>query len=175
MSCFRKECEEHCKREIEARMIFLVTEGDHLELKSSITKTRLYSNLTEEVPFMAFYDVKNARLCSVFEGEGLLHREPMLDQPDLERFLATVVPMMRAGRDFCWIMAGRTESNIGKIKKTLHHAGTANSAIAERLYHEVFYLTYNIKQMQQYGHWRRQRGIANSTSIEQLYCICFTL
>ena len=25
--------------------------------------------------------------------------------------------------------------------------------------------------MQQYGHWKRQRGIANSKSIEQLYCI----
>ena len=27
-------------------------------------------NLTESVPLMAFYDVKNAKLCKIFEGEG---------------------------------------------------------------------------------------------------------
>ncbi len=32
---------------------------------------------------------------------------------------------------------------------------------------EAFYLCYNTKQMQQYGYWKRQRGIANSKSIEQ--------
>ena len=36
---------------------------------------------------------------------------------------------------------------------------------------EVFYLCYNAKQMQQYGHWKRQRGIANSKTIEQCFCI----
>mgnify|MGYP000273262063 CR=1 FL=1 len=31
---------------------------------------------------------------------------------------------------------------------------------------EAFYLCYNTKQMHQYGYWKRQRGIANSKSIE---------
>ena len=34
---------------------------------------------------MGFYDVKNARLCQIFEGEHLMHREPMLDAEDVER------------------------------------------------------------------------------------------
>ena len=32
---------------------------------------------------------------------------------------------------------------------------------------ESFYLCYNTKQMQQYGYWKRQRGLANSKSLEQ--------
>jgi hypothetical protein len=31
---------------------------------------------------------------------------------------------------------------------------------------EAFYLCYNTKQMQQYGYWKRQRGLANSKSLE---------
>ena len=46
-------------------------EGDHLDMQKSVTETRLYQNLTESVPLMGFYDVKNARLCNIFEGEGL--------------------------------------------------------------------------------------------------------
>ena len=33
---------------------------------------------------------------------------------------------------------------------------------------ETFYFCYNTKQMQMYGYWKRQRGIANSKSIEQV-------
>ena len=47
--------------------------GDHVEIKNSVTSTRLYQNLTAEVPLMAFYDVKNAKLCTIFEGEGSHH------------------------------------------------------------------------------------------------------
>ena len=65
---------------------------------------------------MGFYDVKNARLCSTFEGEGIMHREPILDADDVERFLATVVPFMRPERDLIWILAGRMESNLTKLK-----------------------------------------------------------
>ena len=89
---------------------------------------------------------------------GLTHREPLADEKDLERYLATIVSLMRPGRDTLWILAGRTESNLPKIKTLLRKY---------RLYHDAFYLCYNTKQMAQYGHWRRQGGIANSKSIEQ--------
>ena len=58
MSSFRTECEEHCRRELEARLVLLVMEGDHMEIQKSVTTTRLYHNLTEYVPFMGLYDVK---------------------------------------------------------------------------------------------------------------------
>ena len=50
-----------------------------------------------------------------------------------------------------------------KLKKTLSQ---------NLLHFQAFYLCYNTKQMQQYGHFKRQRGIANSRSHEQLF-LCY--
>ena len=66
---------------------------------------------------MGFYDVKNAKLCSIFEGQGLTHREPALDTDDFDRYVKSLVPLMVAGRDVLWVLGGRTESNIPKLKK----------------------------------------------------------
>ena len=70
----------------------------------------------DEVPFMASYGVKNARLCNMFEGEGLTHRELVLDSDDVERVLATTVLLMVGGRDLVWALAGRVDSNATKLK-----------------------------------------------------------
>ena len=91
-----------------------------------------------------------------------MHREPILDEPDLERFIQTVEPLMRSGRDIMWILAGRTDSNLPKLTKLLNQ---------HKLNYEVFHLCYNTKQMAAYGHWKRQRGLANSRSIEQLFYV----
>ena len=56
-----------------------------------------------------------------------------------------------------WVLAGRTESNLPKVKRVL---------VSHGLKFEVFFLCYNSKQMMQYGHWKRQRGLANSKSLE---------
>ena len=72
MSVFRTKCEHHCAREREARRVSLLAAGSHTELRASLTKTRLYNILSENVSLMAFYDVKNARLCNIYEGEGVL-------------------------------------------------------------------------------------------------------
>ena len=86
----------------------------------------------------------------------------MLDEADFERFVATVEPLMQAGRDVLWVLAGRTDSNLAKVKKILRKY---------KIRIEVFYLCYNTKQMQQYGHWKRQRGLANSKSLEQAFYV----
>ena len=66
LSAFRKQCEQHCHRELEARLVLLVA---HAELRAVVTNTRLYHNLTESV---SCYDVKNARLCNICQGEGVI-------------------------------------------------------------------------------------------------------
>ena len=48
----------------------LVADGTHQEIKANVTSSRLYQNLTASVPCMGFYDVKNAKLTSISEGEG---------------------------------------------------------------------------------------------------------
>ncbi len=58
-----------------------------------------------------------------------------------------------------WVLVGRTESNLPKVKKVLAKF---------KMTVEAFYQCYNTKQMHQYGYWKRQRGIANSKSIEQV-------
>jgi len=86
----------------------------------------------------------------------------VLDEGDFERFVATVDPLLKAGRDVLWVLVGRTESNLPKVRKLL---------TKYRMCVHVFYLCYNVKQMSGYGYWKRQRGIANSKSLEvALYC-----
>jgi hypothetical protein len=69
---------------------------------------------------------------------------------------------MKPGQDCLWIMGGRTESNVGRIKALLTKFG---------LKKVTFYLHYNTKRMAQYGHFRRQRGLANSKSLEQAFYV----
>eukprot|EP00959_Pyramimonas_sp_CCMP1952_P410524 8603177-Pyramimonas_sp.AAC.1 len=61
------------------------------------------------------------------------------------------------GRDVCWVLTGRTQSNLPKTTKILSKNGYSFLQ---------FHLCYNLKQTQQYGHFRRQRGVANSRSHE---------
>ena len=70
VGAFQKECDAHCRRELEARMVALCANGTHVEINASVTSTRLYSNLTSAASVMGFYDVKNARVCNIYEGEG---------------------------------------------------------------------------------------------------------
>ena len=72
IAAFRKACEDHCRRELESRLVTLTATGDATEINASVTSTRLYVNLTASAPVMGFYDVKNARLCNIYEGEGII-------------------------------------------------------------------------------------------------------
>ena len=58
VAAFRMLCEAHCRREIEARVVCLVSQGTHVELQKTVTSSRLYENLTAAAPCMAVYDVK---------------------------------------------------------------------------------------------------------------------
>ena len=53
-------------------MVFVIAEGSHDEIRTSVTNTQLYHNLTEDASCMAFYDGKNAKLCNIYEGEGVI-------------------------------------------------------------------------------------------------------
>ena len=163
VTAFRKQCEQACQQEIDGRVVLLVAEGSDVEVYATVTKTRLYQNLTEAATVMGFYDVKNARLCNIYEGTGLTHREPALDEADFERYVKSFSPLMESGRDVMWVLGGRTDTNRVKIKRIL----------AKNLFNvQVFHLCYNTKQMMQYSHFKRQRGVANSRSHELLF-LCY--
>ena len=96
---------------------------------------------------MGFYDVKNAKLCGIFEGAGLTHREPALDEEDFERYVKSFAPLAQHGRDILWVLGGRTHTNNGKLRRILTKNGF--------MFRE-FHLCYNAKQMVQYGLLKRQ-------------------
>ena len=100
-------------------------------------------------------------MCAVFEGQGLTHREPVLDEGDFDRYVQSLEPLMVAGRDVLWVLGGRTETNRLKLKRILSK---------HKLKMQIFHLCYNTKQMMQYGHFQRQGGIANSRSHELMFC-----
>ena len=83
---------------------------------------RLHQNLTDAAPCMGFYDVKKAKLCNIYEGENLMHREP---EDDFERYLNAVDPLLHPDRDVVWVLCGRTESNINKLRKVRLQVGDA--------------------------------------------------
>ena len=53
-------------------MVLIVAQGAHDDIKTSVTNTHLYHNLTMDASCMAFCDVKNAKLCNIYEGEGVI-------------------------------------------------------------------------------------------------------
>ena len=122
MAQFRQECEKVCRREFDARVVILVADGTHTEIKANMTSTRLYQNLTDAAPCMGFYDVKKAKVCNIYEGENVMHREP---EDDFERYLNVVDPLLHPGRDVVWVLCGRAESNINKLRKVRLQVGDA--------------------------------------------------
>ena len=56
LKTFRTQCEKACLFELEGRLVPLVAQGSHVEINANVTSTRLYRNMTEHVPLMAFYD-----------------------------------------------------------------------------------------------------------------------
>ena len=117
MTAFKARCEKHCRQELEARMVSMLGEGDHVEINASITTTRLYQNLSASAPCMAFYDVKNAKLCNIWQGEGLTHRELALGEEDFERFTKTIAPLLHAKRDVFWILCSRMGTRATTVKQ----------------------------------------------------------
>ena len=53
-------------------MVLVVAEGSHADIETRVASTHPYHNLTEGASCMGFYDVKNAKLCNIYEGEGVI-------------------------------------------------------------------------------------------------------
>ena len=46
-------------------------------------------------------------------------------EDDFERYLNAVDPLLHPGRDVVWVLCGRTESNINKLRKVRLQVGDA--------------------------------------------------
>ena len=142
-------------------MVLLVAVGNDVEVRATVTQSRMYQNLTNAAPLMGFYDVKNARLCGILQGQGLTYREPAMDEADFERFVKSCVALMVPGRDVMWVLGGRTQTNELKLKRVLKK---------NNCNYQKFHLCYNMKHMT--NHFKLQRGVAKSRNHEMLY-LCY--
>ena len=104
--------------EIDARMVVLTQDGTHQEMSAQLSSTRLYQNLTESVKFMAFYDVKNARLLVRRPGETAVQREPIVDMAKFAAFCEVTNNVLKSGHDFVWLCQGNQMPTwVGLAKK----------------------------------------------------------
>ena len=154
---FRTAAEVSVAAEIDARMVILTQDGTHQELTAQLSSTRLYQNLTESVRFMAFYDVKNARLMERRPTETVVQREPLVDMAKFTAFCEVVNGVLKHGRDFVWILAGKSDANVEKIRKKVAELGWRDKAV---------HLVYDWKKFQKW-YVKKMRGMANSKTYEK--------
>ena len=109
--------------EIDARMVVLTQDGTHQEVTARLSSTRLYQNLTESAKFMAFYDVKNAKLIDRRPKETVVQREPLLDVPKFTAFCEVANGVMKHDSDFVWILPGKSEGSVDRIRKKVAEYG----------------------------------------------------
>ena len=152
--------EARVRKDLQARLVVLTKDGGHSELQASVTSTELYQNLLSTgCRFMGVYDPKNARLCDVYEGEGWAQREPALDETDLQLCADAMHNIMKPGKDFCWIFGGRLDQSEIQITAVITKKGWK---------HKKFTTVEDYTGRQKY-YWRRQRGLANSRTVEKLF------
>ena len=140
-------------------MVSLTQDGNHGELTNQLASCRLYQNLSQDAKFIAFYDVKNARLTDRKAGqEHTIVRGPLIDMIKFAAFCAIVHSLLKAGQgDVVWILAGKTDSNMQKIRKQITELGWKFKAI---------HLIYDWRNQQKW-YFKKMRGMANSKTYEK--------
>ena len=157
MAEFRREAELAVSSEINSRMVVLTQDGTHQEVSARLSATRLYQNLTEQGRFMAFYDVKNAKLMERRQSETIVQREPLIDMEKFTAFCQVASNVLKPGCDFVWILAGKSDFNVQRIRQKVAEFGWKDKAV---------HLVYDFKISHKW-YVKKMRGMANSKSYEK--------
>ena len=139
---FRADAEAKVGAEIDSRMVSLTQDGTHEELTALLSSSRLYMNLTQTqaVKFMAFCDVKNAKIMPRRYGESIVQREPVLDMDRFDAFCRVANNLLKPG-DLVWILVGKFENNADLIRKKVAEYGWRDNSV---------HLCYDWKNMQKW-------------------------
>ena len=106
---------------------------------------------------MAFYDVKNAMLMERRSTETVVQREPIVDMVKFTAFCEVANGILKHGTDFVWILAGKSDANVDKIRKKMAELGWREKAV---------HLVYDWKKSQKW-YVKKMRGMANSKTYEK--------
>ena len=85
----------------------------------------------------------------------------MLDEDDFDKFCECIGKLLKPD-DVMWALCGRASSSHTKMVKVV---------AKHNLKCVTYHLNYNPKQMQQYGYWRRNRGLANARVMESMLLV----
>ena len=163
LQAFQKDAEATVATEIDARLVCLTADGSHPELiREKVSSTRLYANLTKDVRFMGFYDVKNAKLLDRREDESIVQREPLVDMDQFGSFCDVANVLMQPHRDLVWILLGKSDSAFLNIKKKITELGWKD---------KVLHLVYSRALIQKL-YVKRMRGMANNRTYDNMF-ICW--
>ena len=163
LQAFQKDAEATVATEIDARLVCLTADGSHPELiREKVSSTRLYANLTKDVRFMGFYDVKNAKLLDRREDESIVQREPLVDMDQFGSFCDVANVLMQPHRDLVWILLGKSDSAFLKHKRKITELGWKD---------KVLHLVYSRALIQKL-YVKRMRGMANNRTYGRLL-ICW--
>lgn len=140
---------------LDSRVVFLTKDrrDEHLGFMRSLMSTE-----HPRQRFVGIYDVKNATLADVYEGQTVFQREPFLDQTDFTAFTAAWGNLAKPSVDLYWIACGRHQSSLDFAKQHIGKQGWQ---------FRTFFLNYDFKTMER-QYWKKCRGIANSHSLEPL-------
>ena len=159
VATLKRELEESIQSTLKARLVCLTKDGQHAELTRLVASTDLYQQLASEAArFQGIYDVKNARISEIYEGNSIFQKQPPLDVEDFETFSEVMHNLMKDGCDVYWILCGRYEVSYTAIMEFIKKKGWN---------WKMWYLNYDVKAMAKY-YWKRCRGLANSNSLEKI-------
>ena len=115
------------------------------------------------------FDPKNHALAKLYAsttGEGSKHslfqRLPAMTPESgvFKNWAESIDPILSPGNDFAWIFSGKVTSHEKIIRDQLAKL---------RWEYKTFTLLYDVKQMKDAGHIRRQRGIGNAGASELVF------
>ena len=157
----RKDLEAHVRERFESRCVCIHRKGAHNELAASLANKKMFQSLNDgESCFIAFYDVKNAKMSRTWPRQSWWQNCPPLDLQDFKIFIETVDKFLKPGIDSVWILAGKSETSTEKIRREIRKLVWKFKLVT---------LCYDVRMMEKIM-WNDPRGFANGSAVEPLFC-----
>ena len=134
--------------------------NDKVRFKTLTNESVLELQGGKELPgrMLMLYDVKTVALVKPLKGKSPFQVRPAFDKHDFRAWATKVDSAMRVGEDFCAVFVGKARVDF-ELEKIINE---------QKWNHAQIMLLYDVKQLAEYGRHQRQKGVANSNTVESL-------
>ncbi len=153
-----KDASRKASETLSQKLIFLCPEGHDAVALGAVLQASELSVLKGRM--LAFYDPKVAMQAKIYGNQSWYQRVPPLVVSHFTRFCRAVDAVLRDSKDMVCVLGGKLRSNDTEIIKVFNSLGWR---------FKIVLLVYCHRMMREQGHYKRQRGFANSSSTENLY------